>query len=66
MKIDNIGQTYHTADDLVNILYSKPDVDLSKFLVEDPAGYNSSVELTYSDFDTLVEVSTLCWIYRRI
>jgi DNA polymerase III alpha subunit len=55
MKIDNIGQTYHTADDLVNILYSKPDVNLSKFLVEDPAGYNSSVELTYSDFDTLLK-----------
>ena len=53
MKIDSIGQTYYTADELVDILYSKPNVDLSKFFVEDPTVYNSSVELTYSDFESL-------------
>lgn len=53
MKIDNVGQTYYTADELADILYVNPTVDLSKFIVENPAAYNSSVELTYSDFESL-------------
>lgn len=53
MKIDSIGQTYYSSDELVNILYTNPDVALSKFFVEDPTSYNSSVEITYSDFETL-------------
>jgi DNA polymerase III alpha subunit len=53
MKIDSIGQTYYSCDELVNILYTNPDVDLSKFRVQDPASYNTSVELTYSVFELL-------------
>ena len=53
MKIDSIGQTYYSCDELVNILYTNPDVDLSKFHVQDPASYNASVELTYSAFEIL-------------
>jgi DNA polymerase III alpha subunit len=53
MKIDSIGQTYYSCDELVDILYTNPDVGLSKFHVEDPAAYNSSVEITYSNFETL-------------
>jgi DNA polymerase III alpha subunit len=53
MKIDNVGQTYYESDELVDILYANPGVDLSKFLVTDCNSYNSSVEITYSDFESL-------------
>jgi DNA polymerase III alpha subunit len=53
MKIDSIGQTYYSSDELVNVLYTNPDVDLSKFRVQDPVSYNASVELTYSMFELL-------------
>jgi len=53
MKIDGIGQTYYESDELVDILYINPNIDLSKFFVIDPTGYNSSVEITYSDFESL-------------
>jgi DNA polymerase III alpha subunit len=53
MKIDAIGQAYYNSDELADILYANPDVDLSKFRVLDPAEYNASVELTYSQFKHL-------------
>lgn len=53
MKIDSIGQTYYSSDELINVLYTNPDVDLSKFRVQDPVSYNASVELTYSAFELL-------------
>jgi DNA polymerase III alpha subunit len=55
MKIDAVGQTYYNSDELADILYANPNVDLSKFCVEDPTSYNSSVELTYSDFELLTK-----------
>ena len=53
MNIDAVGQVYYESDELVDILYTNPGVNLSKFFVIDSTGYNSSVELTYSDFESV-------------
>ena len=53
MKIDATGQSYYTADELVDVLYRNPEVDLSRFLVEDPDAYNLSVGQTWAGFEQL-------------
>lgn len=55
MKINTIGQTYYNSDELVALLYTNPNIDLSKFHVEDTTSYNTSVESTYSNFELLTK-----------
>lgn len=53
MKYNKFGQAYTTEDELCDLLYQDPELDLSNFLVEDPGRYNQSREITYSDFPIL-------------
>lgn len=55
MKYDKFGQAYVTSDQLCDILYQQPNVDVSKFFVEDWDQYNSSVRSTFSDFPFVEE-----------
>lgn len=48
MKYNRFGESYVSNDDLVNILYQHPDIDLTKFMVVDPGQYNQSREHTHS------------------
>lgn len=59
MKYDKFGQAYTTSDELCKILYHHPDVDISKFFVEDWDRYNSSVHSTFSDLPTVGEYHPL-------
>lgn len=48
MKYNQFGQVFTTEDELYNLLYKNPDLDLTKFLVDDPFQFNKSVtELHY-------------------
>ena len=42
MKYDRYGRTYTTSDELCDLLYKNPNLDLSLFQVEDPQEYNNS------------------------
>ncbi len=53
MKYDKAGQAYCSTTELVDLLYKNPQLDLCKFLVEDPAVYNCSVEAMYADLPLL-------------
>ena len=53
MNYDKYGQCYTSADEICNLLYEKPDLDLTRFLVESPQQYNSSVKQLYVDFPKL-------------
>jgi len=56
MKYDLYGQAYITCNELADLLYSNPDVDLTKFYVKDPGGYNHLVrKVFYVDFPNLKE-----------
>jgi DNA polymerase III alpha subunit len=59
MKYDQFGQAYTTTDELCELLYRDPTVDLSRFLVEDWDRYNTSVKLTYSDLPPVQEYHPL-------
>lgn len=53
MSIDKFGQRFIDVEELVDLLYQNPDLELSNFLVTDPAQYNQSVEKTHSTFSKL-------------
>jgi hypothetical protein len=42
MKYDKYGRTFTTSNELCELLYKNPALDLSLFLVEDPQDFNKS------------------------
>ena len=64
MKYDRFGRSYTDCDELVNLLYCEPELDLTKFLVLDHEQYNHSVKSFYADFPLLekfVEILFAQW-----
>jgi DNA polymerase III alpha subunit len=59
MKYNNFGQAYTTTEELCELLYRDPELDVSNFLVEDWDRYNASVKLTYSDLPAVKEYHPL-------
>lgn len=55
MKYDNFGQAYTTTDELCDLLYKDPELDLAKFLVEDWDRYNTSAKTTFGDIPLVKE-----------
>jgi hypothetical protein len=55
MKYDQFGQVYTTTNELCELLYQDPTVDLSRFLVEDWDRYNFSIAQNYSDLPLVRE-----------
>ncbi len=47
MKIDKFGLCCVTERDLCRSLYQNPDLDLSRFLLDDPSRYNRAVQSLY-------------------
>ena len=59
MKYDKFGQAYTTGDELCDILYRQPDIDISKFSLEDWDQYNSAVRSTHANFALVDEYHPL-------
>lgn len=53
MKYDDCGIAYTTTSELCDLLYQNPDLDISRFQVEDPAHYNLAVMNLYADLPRL-------------
>jgi DNA polymerase III alpha subunit len=53
MKYDQYGQTYTTSDELCDLLYKNPTLDISLFQVEDSLEYNRSVAELHAELDLL-------------
>ena len=53
MKYDQYGQTYTTSDELCDLLYKNPALDISLFQVEDSIEYNRSVAELHAELDLL-------------
>jgi len=45
-KINETGDCIYTEQDVINLLYSDPHLDIQKLYFEDPTQYNSSVQKT--------------------
>jgi hypothetical protein len=55
MKYDQYGVTYYTENDLVQLLYQDPTLDISKFLVENPEKFNNSVAELFAELPKLIK-----------
>ena len=55
MNYDKLGRAYTTTEELCELLYKDPSLDLGRFLVEDWDRYNLSVAQLYSDLPTVKE-----------
>jgi len=53
MNYNHLGIAYASADELCNLLYQNPNIDISKILVTDPVTYNNSVTDFFADLPTL-------------
>jgi DNA polymerase-3 subunit alpha len=55
MKYNSYGQAYTTQDELCELLYKNPKLDLSRFNVEDPGSYNQAVRELYAELPVLTQ-----------
>jgi DNA polymerase III alpha subunit len=53
MKYDQYGQAYTDSNELCNLLYKNPGLDISLFQVEDSLEYNRSVAELHAELDLL-------------
>ena len=53
MKYNEYGQVFTTEQELCNLLYKNPNLDLTKFLVEDPQTFNQSLDLLHYSHNKL-------------
>ena len=53
MKYDQYGQTYTNSQELCDLLYKNPKLDISLFQVEDSLEYNRSVAELHAELDLL-------------
>jgi hypothetical protein len=53
MKYDQYGQAYTDSNELCNLLYKDPKLDISLFQVEDSLEYNRSVAELHAELDLL-------------
>ena len=53
MKYDQYGQTYTTSNELCDLLYKNPTLDISLFQVEDSLEYNRSIADLHAELDLL-------------
>lgn len=53
MKYNPYGQAHCDTDELVDLLYKDPNLDLTNFLVDDPQSFNKAVKFLYADLPEL-------------
>jgi DNA polymerase III alpha subunit len=53
MRYDQYGQVYTDSNELCNLLYKDPKLDISRFQVEDSLEYNRSVAELHAELDFL-------------
>mgnify|MGYP000219764981 CR=1 FL=1 len=53
MDYDEFGQPYTSTEEICDLLYRNPELDLSKFVVTDAAAFNRSVSRLYADMPQL-------------
>lgn len=51
--VDEFGVKHYTKEEMVDVLYQNPSVDLTTVLVDDPEEYNLHVKKSYVDFGKL-------------
>jgi len=59
MMYDHFGQAHISTEDATDLLYQKPDLDLSNILFDNPDQFNAAIKVLYSDFAPLREYALI-------
>lgn len=59
MKYDEYGQPYCTSNEVVDLLYTNPSLNIENFYIENPDEYNRAVKVLHSDLPKLKKYSDL-------
>lgn len=59
MKYDKFGQAYTNTNEICDLLYKDPTLDLAKFTAEDWDEYNSAIDAMYAPFPKVQEYHSL-------
>jgi DNA polymerase III alpha subunit len=59
MMYDHFGQAHISTEDATDLLYQRPDLDLSNILFDNPDQFNAAVKVLYSDFALLREYALI-------
>jgi DNA polymerase III alpha subunit len=59
MKYDQYGLAYTTEAELCELLYLNPELDISRFFVENPTEFNHAVEALHADYKKLMQYINL-------
>jgi DNA polymerase III alpha subunit len=55
MEYDKFGQVFCHSDELVALLYTKPDLDISHYQLIDAESHNSAIQALYLDMPELAQ-----------
>lgn len=61
MKYDKYGRVHGSSDELCDLLYQNPNLDLSLFLVDDPHEYMNSRATLHADMPELTAYVDIDW-----
>lgn len=61
MKYDQYGRTHASSDEVCDLLYKNPDLDLSLFLIDDPHDFNKSRDMLHVDIPFLKGYTDINW-----
>ena len=53
MKFDEYGQSHVTVEEMCNLLYANPNLDISKFYYTDPTAFNGSTKKLFAGYPRL-------------
>lgn len=59
MKLDKFNRRIITEEDLINVLYSNPTIDLSDMYLDNAEKHNKSIDSNYSDLSKISELSSI-------
>ena len=59
MKHDQYGRVYGSQADIVELLYRKPDLDISKLFLTDALVYNAAIKTLFADQQPLEQYTPL-------
>jgi len=66
MNYDKFGVAHCTADELCKLIYQNPDLDVTKFSVDDPGQYNTSIHSLFVDLDLLRQYQDQQTLYNSL
>jgi DNA polymerase III alpha subunit len=61
VKYDQYGRSHTTSEELCDLLYQNPELDIGLFLLDDPQEFNKSRDMLHADVSPLKGYTDINW-----